>query len=46
MPDMDEPVKVEMDPEEALRLLLGVERRDDADQDDDEHDDDERKPAK
>jgi hypothetical protein len=27
MPDMDEPVNVEMEPEEALRLLLGEERR-------------------
>jgi hypothetical protein len=28
MPDMDEPVNVDMEPEEALRILLGEEHRD------------------
>lgn len=28
MPDMDEPVNVDMEPEDALRVLLGEERRD------------------
>jgi hypothetical protein len=40
---MDDPVNVDLDPEEALRLLLGVERRkdeEDEDESDEEHDDD------
>lgn len=27
MPDLDEPVNVDMEPEDALRVLLGEERR-------------------
>lgn len=27
MPDLDEPVNVDLEPEEALRVLLGEERR-------------------
>jgi hypothetical protein len=38
---MDEPVNVEMEPEEALRLLLGEKRREEQrEPDGDEHDDD------
>ena len=37
MPDMDEPVNVDMEPEEALRTLLGEKRREE--QDDSEQDD-------
>jgi hypothetical protein len=29
MPDMDEPVNVDLEPEEALRILLGEERAED-----------------
>ena len=38
MPDMDEPVNVDMEPEEALRALLGVERRDEEHDEDEEND--------
>ena len=41
---MDEPVKVDLDPEEALRLLLGVERRED--ENEDESADGEREDSK
>jgi hypothetical protein len=33
MPDMDEPVNVDLEPEDALRVLLGEERREESDQD-------------
>lgn len=36
MPDMDEPVNVDMEPEDALRVLLGEERRDDVEVEDKE----------
>lgn len=32
MPDMDEAVNVDMEPEEALRILLGEEHRGDVDE--------------
>jgi len=41
VPDMDEPVKVDLDPEEALRLLLGVQPRESEKPSDDSDDADE-----
>jgi hypothetical protein len=38
MPDLDEPVNVDLEPEDALRVLLGEERRE---TDEDESQDDE-----
>jgi hypothetical protein len=38
VPDMDDPVNVDLEPEEALKLLLGEERR--RNEDDDNGDDD------
>ena len=39
--DLDEPVNADLDPEDALRLLLGVERRE---PDDDAPDDEDANP--
>ena len=38
--DMDEPVNVDMEPEDALRVLLGEERREDASESGEDTDDD------
>ena len=38
--DMDEPVNTDMDPEEALRVLLGEQRRDETDDEDENEKDD------
>ena len=34
--DMDEPVNTDLDPEEALRVLLGEERKDDRESEDED----------
>ena len=38
MPDLDEPVNVDMEPEDALRVLLGEERRETESDDDGDED--------
>ena len=48
MPDMDEPVNVDLEPEDALRILLGEERReatDEAEHGEHVEDDDEKRTA-
>lgn len=42
MPDMEEPLNVDMEPEDALRVLLGVEERE-PDPEDEDEEKDERK---